>query len=123
MAFTHTFIGVVLCHILIGPTRGAVNTPHCSTQLQGKDEDLITAPMSTKRVIFLHLREAQRITSSAKRSSAGGIGISSTWAVLRLMTSSNFMGCSTGSSAGLAPFKILSTYAAARRHRSAPLGP
>ncbi len=31
-------------------------------------------------------------------------------AVLRLMTSSNFVGCSTGRSAGLAPFRILSTY-------------
>jgi hypothetical protein len=28
---------------------------------------------------------------------------------LRLMTSSNFVGCSTGRSAALAPFKILST--------------
>jgi len=30
-------------------------------------------------------------------------------AVLRLMTKSNFVGCWTGRSAGLAPFKILST--------------
>ena len=36
-------------------------------------------------------------------------------AVLRLITSSNFVGCSTGRSAGLAPFRILSTYAALRR--------
>ena len=33
-------------------------------------------------------------------------------AVLRLMTSSNFVDCSTGKSAGLAPFRILSTYVA-----------
>ncbi len=31
------------------------------------------------------------------------------FAVLRLMTSSNFVGCSTGRSAGLAPLRILST--------------
>ena len=31
---------------------------------------------------------------------------------------SNFVGCSTGRSAGLAPFKILSTYVAARRNKS-----
>jgi hypothetical protein len=31
------------------------------------------------------------------------------WAVLRLITSANRMGCSTGRSAGLAPFRILST--------------
>jgi hypothetical protein len=39
-------------------------------------------------------------------------------AVFRLITSSNFVGCSTGRSAGLAPFKILSTKAAARRQMS-----
>ena len=31
------------------------------------------------------------------------------FAVLRLIINSNFVGCSTGRSAGLAPFKILST--------------
>src|SRR5712691_6362382 len=49
------------------------------------------------------------ITSSARRSSDGGIVIPSAWAVLRLMTSSKRVGCSTGKSAGLAPFRILST--------------
>ena len=39
-------------------------------------------------------------------------------AVLRLMTSSNFVGCSTGRSAGLAPLRILSTYSAARRKKT-----
>jgi hypothetical protein len=53
---------------------------------------------------------AQRITSSARKRSVGGIVRPSALAVLRLMTSSNFQGCSTGRSAGLAPFKILSTY-------------
>src|SRR5262245_11095422 len=38
------------------------------------------------------------ITSSASRSSDGGIVIPSSFAVLRLMTSSNFVGCSTGKS-------------------------
>ena len=33
-------------------------------------------------------------------------------AVFKLMTSSNFVGCSTGSSSGLAPLRILSTYGA-----------
>src|SRR5258706_15627026 len=37
----------------------------------------------------------------------------SVFAVLRLMTSSNFVGCSTGRSAGLAPVRILSTKNAA----------
>jgi hypothetical protein len=49
------------------------------------------------------------ITSSARRSNDGGIVSPRTFAVLRLMTSSNFVGCSTGRSPGFAPFRILST--------------
>src|SRR5215831_15650353 len=49
------------------------------------------------------------ITLSAWKRSVGGMVSPSSLAVLRLMTSSNFIGCSTGRSAGLAPFKILST--------------
>src|SRR5262245_46384709 len=63
------------------------------------------------------------ITSSARRSRDGGIVIPSALAVLRLITSSNFIGCSTGKSAGLAPLRILSTYVAARRNRSGWLAP
>jgi hypothetical protein len=63
------------------------------------------------------------ITSSARPSSDGGIVRPRALAVLRLMTSSNFVGCSTGRSAGLAPFRILSTITAARRRRSTGLAP
>jgi hypothetical protein len=52
---------------------------------------------------------AQRITSSAWKSTVGGIVRPRALAVLRLMTNSNLVGCSTGRSAGLAPFRILST--------------
>jgi Putative restriction endonuclease len=51
----------------------------------------------------------QSITSSARASRAGGIVRPSAAAALRLITSSNFEGCSTGKSAGLAPLRILST--------------
>jgi hypothetical protein len=54
------------------------------------------------------------ITSSARANSDGGTVRASAFAVLRLMTSSSVVGCSTARSAGFAPFKILSTYAAAR---------
>src|SRR6266446_6622179 len=54
------------------------------------------------------------ITSSARVSSVGGTSRPSALAVLRLMTISNFVGRSTGKSAGFAPFRILSTYVAAR---------
>jgi hypothetical protein len=43
-------------------------------------------------------------------------------AVLRLMRSSNLVGCSIGTSAGLAPFKTLSAISAARRNTSYALG-
>jgi len=45
---------------------------------------------------------------SARCSSDGGIVRPIALAVLRLMTSSNLVGCSTGRSAGLAPLRILS---------------
>ena len=54
------------------------------------------------------------ITRSALASTFGGMVRPICLAVLRLITSSNFVGCSTGRSAGFAPFKILSTYVAAR---------
>src|SRR6266496_4056270 len=47
---------------------------------------------------------------SACPSSDGGMISPSALAVLRLITSSNFVGCSMGRSAGLAPLRILSTY-------------
>src|SRR5262245_11508353 len=48
---------------------------------------------------------------------------SSAFAVVRLMTRSNLVGCSTRMSPGFAPRSILSTYSAARRNRSGTFGP
>src|SRR5262249_47045723 len=58
------------------------------------------------------------ISSSARSRNDSGIVRPSPLAVVRLMTRSNFVGCSTGMSAGLAPCKILSTISAVRRNRS-----
>jgi hypothetical protein len=55
-------------------------------------------------VFFHHL-----ITLSALYSIDCGIVRPICFAVFRLITSSNFFGCSTGRSAGLVPFRILST--------------
>jgi GAF domain len=63
------------------------------------------------------------ITSSASASNVGGTSSPSALAVLRLITSSNFVGCSTGRSAGLAPLRIRSTKMADRRNRSWRSGP
>ena len=53
--------------------------------------------------------------SWARSSSVCGIGNPSAFAVFMLITSSNFVGCSTGRSAGFAPLRILSTNVAALR--------
>ena len=62
------------------------------------------------------------ITSSARASSVAGTVMPSALAVFILMTSWKRVGCSTGKSAGWAPLRILSTYTAALRKRSANLG-
>src|SRR6516162_5726246 len=49
------------------------------------------------------------ITSSARASTAGGISRPSAFAVLRLMTSSYFVGACTGRSAGFSPLRMRST--------------
>src|ERR1700754_1872188 len=49
------------------------------------------------------------MTLSARASTLGGIVKPICLAVLRLITSSNFVGCSTGRPAGFAPLRILST--------------
>ena len=49
------------------------------------------------------------ITSSARARSTGGIVRPSARAVLRLITSSNVVGCSTGRSPGFSPLRIRST--------------
>src|SRR6266576_3240682 len=48
------------------------------------------------------------ITSSASASSVGGISRPSVVAVLRLITNSNLVGCSTGRSPGFVPLRIRS---------------
>jgi len=63
------------------------------------------------------------MTSSAVASSDGGTVIPSAFAVFRLITNSNLVGCSTGRSAGLVPLSILSTYSAVRRNMAVKLGP
>jgi hypothetical protein len=63
------------------------------------------------------------ITSSARAKNERGIVRPSLLAVFMLMTSSNFVGCSTGKSAGFAPLSILSTNTAERLERSAKLAP
>src|SRR5437867_4088189 len=70
-----------------------------------------------------HSMPSYSMTWAARSSSDCGMERWSALAVLRLITSSNLAGCSTGRSAGLAPFRILSTKYAARRPTSSKLAP
>src|SRR5262245_32199603 len=63
------------------------------------------------------------ITSSAVASSFSGTVRPRLVAVFRLMANSNLTGASTGRSAGLAPFRMRSTYEAVRRKMSDISGP
>jgi hypothetical protein len=54
-------------------------------------------------------RDRYSITSSARASSVGGTVRPSAFAVLRLITRSNLVGCSTGRSAGRSPLRMRST--------------
>ena len=57
------------------------------------------------------------ITSSARTSSDGATASPSALATFRLITSSNFVGCSTGRSAGLVPLRICRALTRTIRHR------
>ena len=63
---------------------------------------------STRDVRFVPIADipGYSISSSASVSNVGGISRSSVLAVLRLITNSNLVARSTGSSAGLAPLRI-----------------
>src|SRR5262245_48501611 len=63
------------------------------------------------------------ITWSARSRNDSGMVKPSAFAVVRLMTRSNLVGCSTGMSPGFAPRRILSTMSAVRRNKSVKLGP
>src|SRR5262249_32806138 len=90
---------------------------HCRSPVGGRGDECGSAPYSICRRRATHAPH-HLITSSARASTEGGIVRPRVLAVLRLMTSSNLVGCSTGRSAGLAPFRILSTKVATRRYMS-----
>jgi hypothetical protein len=81
----------------------------------------ITGPEQVQQIAWTN--RGYSMTSSARASSVGGTSRPSTLAVVRLMTRSNLVGCSTGISAGFVPRRILSTNSAARRNRSVIFGP
>ena len=79
---------------------------HCRADRSGETKHPMThVPISScKRRL-----QTYSITSSARASSVGGTVTSIAFAVFRLTTNSNLVGCSTGRSASLAPFARRST--------------
>ena len=73
------------------------------------DEGNALKALSLTRDASVMLSAPYLITLSALASTFGGIVRPIFLAALRFITRSNFMGRSTGSSAGVAPLKILST--------------
>jgi hypothetical protein len=63
------------------------------------------------------------ITSSASATTVGGMSRPSVLAVLRLITSSYFVGCMTGRSDGLVPIRIFPTYTPIWRYASGRCAP
>src|SRR5216684_1472014 len=90
----------------------------------GLTPEMARGPESAnKRLMHCSKQQLYSITSSARVSSVGGTMMPSAFAVFKLITSSNLVGCSTGRSAGFAPLKILSTKTADRRNKSGRSGP
>src|SRR5262249_12843413 len=69
------------------------------------------------------LAPVHSIPSSARSRNDSGIVRPNALAVVRLITSSNLVGCSTGMSPGFVPRRILSTNSAARRNWAGKFAP
>ena len=81
-----------------------------SAPINGRHQTCPVGPVgATTGLMQRSKSQSYSISSSAMLSKFVGTVRPSVLAVPRLMTSSNFVGCSMGKAAGLAPFKILST--------------
>jgi hypothetical protein len=90
-------------------TRVVVLFPSGSCLADLVERQLFSDPKRQKSANFGRSPIRYSISRSARSKIDGGIARPIALAVLRLMTSSNFVGCSIGRSPGFAPFRILST--------------
>jgi hypothetical protein len=105
--------GMALLHATLcrGPGPGAKHGTPVQTRRQ------VTAPATALTAMKSRSFEyCYSITLVARRSTDWGIVMPRALAVLRLITSSNCVGCSIGRSAGLVPLRIRWTYTAAWRN-------
>src|SRR5215813_8286415 len=87
-------------------------------RLETRNSSIVTGLLSGSAIVLPHL-----ITLSARKSRDCGIVTPICFAVARFTTSSYLVGCSTGSSAGLVPFRTLPASTPTRRNSSVKLGP
>src|SRR6516162_10577388 len=88
----------------VGGSRHYFTSPHPLALLRASRERPRHRRAADQRY---ELAPPHSITSSARASSVGGTSRPSAFAVVRLTTRSNLVGCSTGMSPGLAPRRIL----------------
>src|SRR5262249_45099510 len=93
------------CGIVCGQSHENTDPPHPVALLcRRRERPRCRAAEKRDEIAPLH-----SITSSARASSVAGTSRPSALAVVRLMTRSNLVGCSTGMFPGFAPCRILST--------------
>src|SRR5262245_48491936 len=98
--------GQILC--TIGRRRAAEEPDHRHRRLlRARREWPRCRPAAEKRDELAPLHHS--ITSSARASSVAGTSRPSAFAALTLIASSNFVGCSTGRSAGFSPLRMRPT--------------
>jgi hypothetical protein len=96
----------------------------CFTPKSGHWQRTTPCPLCAKSGLMHRSKQhLYSITSSARVSSEGGTSRPSVFAVLRLITNSNLVGCSTGRSVGLAPLRIFPVYWPAWRYAAPMLVP
>src|SRR5262249_49411086 len=113
---------VVISELNTWPVRTPVNASPASLRMQVHDSEpkwcatpfLCGSLIRYSMPVYLG---ASLITLSALAKTFGGIVRPSCFAVLKFTMNSNFVGCSTGRSAGFVPLSTLSTYHAARRYK------
>src|SRR5215467_7372798 len=93
------------CWIVRRETHEYADPPHTPALLRARHE----RPRRRAAEQQDELAELHSITLSVRASSVGETSRPSALAVIRLMTKSNLVGCSTGISPGFAPRRILST--------------
>jgi hypothetical protein len=85
------------------------STRRCVMSVLRPKAYFLRLPGQVRLVQISEVIKGYSITSSAATSSVCGTVRPSAFAVLRLMTKSNLVGCSTGKSMGFAPLRILLT--------------